>query len=95
MNYPPDLETLVKGVDAQGKKLKFMRSIPVDPMTGKAEWNLRSMQDESNSDSWEGKMSSMSLPSRKALRWMEPSTPIGRQTKGNAGTLHGPLTQAA
>jgi general secretion pathway protein G len=54
MNYPPDLETLVKGVDAQGKKLKFMRSIPVDPMTGKAEWNLRSMQDESNSDSWGG-----------------------------------------
>jgi general secretion pathway protein G len=54
MNYPPDLETLVKGVEAQGKKLKFLRSIPVDPMTGKAEWNLRSMQDESNSDSWGG-----------------------------------------
>ena len=54
MNYPPDLETLVKGVDAQGKKLKFLRSIPVDPMTGKAEWNLRSMQDESTSDSWGG-----------------------------------------
>jgi general secretion pathway protein G len=53
-NYPPDLETLVKGVDAQGKKLKFLKSIPVDPMTGKAEWNLRSMQDEANSDSWGG-----------------------------------------
>jgi general secretion pathway protein G len=53
-NLPPDLETLVKGVDAQGKKLKFMRSIPVDPMTGKAEWNLRSMQDEATSDSWGG-----------------------------------------
>lgn len=52
--YPPDLETLVKGVDAQGKKLKFLRRIPVDPMTGKAEWNLRSMQDEPNSDSWGG-----------------------------------------
>jgi general secretion pathway protein G len=52
--YPPDLETLVKGVDAQGKKLKFLRRIPVDPMTGKAEWNLRSMQDEANSDSWGG-----------------------------------------
>jgi general secretion pathway protein G len=37
-NYPPDLDTLVKGVDAQGKKLKFLRRIPVDPMTGKAEW---------------------------------------------------------
>jgi general secretion pathway protein G len=53
-NYPPDLETLVKGVDAQGHKLKFLKSIPVDPMTGKAEWNLRSMQDEANSDSWGG-----------------------------------------
>jgi general secretion pathway protein G len=52
--YPPELDTLVKGVDAQGKKLKFLRRIPVDPMTGKAEWNLRSMQDESNSDSWGG-----------------------------------------
>jgi general secretion pathway protein G len=52
--YPPDLDTLVKGVDAQGKKLKFLRRIPVDPMTGKAEWNLRSMQDDANSDSWGG-----------------------------------------
>src|SRR5277367_6706394 len=52
--YPPDLDTLVKGVDAQGKKLKFLRRIPVDPMTGKAEWLLRSMQDEANSDSWGG-----------------------------------------
>jgi general secretion pathway protein G len=53
-NYPPDLDTLVKGVDAQGKKLKFLRRIPVDPMTGKAEWLLRSMQDDANSDSWGG-----------------------------------------
>src|SRR5271169_2892106 len=53
-NYPPDLETLVKGVDVQGKKLKFLRRIPVDPMTGKPEWLLRSMQDEPNSDSWGG-----------------------------------------
>jgi general secretion pathway protein G len=52
--YPPDLDTLVKGVDAQGKKLKFLRRIPVDPMTGKPEWLLRSMQDEPNSDSWGG-----------------------------------------
>jgi general secretion pathway protein G len=52
--YPPDLDTLVKGVDAQGKKLKFLRRIPVDPITGKAEWTLRSMQDEPNSDSWGG-----------------------------------------
>ena len=52
--YPPDLDTLVKGVDAQGKKMKFLRRIPVDPMTGKAEWTLRSMQDDPNSDSWGG-----------------------------------------
>jgi general secretion pathway protein G len=52
--YPPDLDTLVKGVDAQGKKLRFLRRIPVDPMTGKAEWTLRSMQDDPNSDSWGG-----------------------------------------
>jgi general secretion pathway protein G len=53
-NLPPDLETLVKGVDAQGKKLKFLRNIPVDPMTGNAEWNLHSMQDDAGSDSWGG-----------------------------------------
>src|ERR1700761_6423582 len=53
-NYPPDLETLVNGVDVQGKKLKFLRRIPVDPMTGKAEWGMRSMQDDTTSDSWGG-----------------------------------------
>jgi len=52
--YPPDMDTLVKGVDASGKKLRFLRRIPVDPMTGKAEWTLRSMQDDPNSDSWGG-----------------------------------------
>ena len=52
--YPPDLETLVNGVDVQGKKLKFLRRIPVDPMTGKTEWGLRSMQDDATSDSWGG-----------------------------------------
>jgi general secretion pathway protein G len=53
-NYPPDLDTLVKGEDVQGKKLKFLRRIPVDPMTGKAEWGLRSMQDDPDSDSYGG-----------------------------------------
>ena len=52
--YPPDLETLVKGVDSNGKKLRFLRRIPVDPMTGKSEWGLRSMQDDPDSDSWGG-----------------------------------------
>jgi general secretion pathway protein G len=51
-NYPPDLDTLVKGVDVQGKKLRFLRKIPIDPMTGDTEWGLRSMQDDPESDSW-------------------------------------------
>ncbi|HUD13155.1 MAG TPA: type II secretion system protein [Terracidiphilus sp.] len=53
-NYPPDLETLVNGVDVQGKKVKFLRRIPIDPMTGQAEWGLRSMQDDPDSDSYGG-----------------------------------------
>src|ERR1700694_580972 len=39
--YPPDLDELVKGVDIQSKKVRFLRKIPVDPMTGKAEWGMR------------------------------------------------------
>jgi general secretion pathway protein G len=54
-NYPPDLETLVKGVEAQGgKKIRFLRAIPIDPMTKSKEWGLRSMQDDPDSDSWGG-----------------------------------------
>jgi general secretion pathway protein G len=52
--YPPDLDKLVEGEDVQGKKLKFLRKIPIDPMTGKAEWGMRSMQDDATSDSWGG-----------------------------------------
>jgi general secretion pathway protein G len=53
--YPPDLETLVKGVEIQGgKKIRFLRSIPVDPMTKSKEWGMRSMQDDPDSDSWGG-----------------------------------------
>jgi len=52
--YPPDLDTLVKGVDVQGKTVRFLRRIPVDPMTGSTEWNLRAMQDEPDSTSWGG-----------------------------------------
>ena len=52
--YPPDLDTLVKGQDVHGVKIKFLRRLPVDPMTGKDEWGLRSMQDEPDSDSWGG-----------------------------------------
>ena len=52
--YPPDLETLVKGVDVQGKKVRYLRSIPIDPMTNSTEWGMRSMQDDPDSDSWGG-----------------------------------------
>lgn len=52
--YPPDLETLVKGVDIGGKKVRFLRQIPVDPMTGDTDWGLRSMQDDPDSESWGG-----------------------------------------
>ena len=45
-NYPPDLQTLVDGVDVQTKKVRFLRKIPVDPMTGNADWDVRSMQDD-------------------------------------------------
>ncbi len=53
-NYPPDLETLVDGVDIQSKKVKFLRRIPIDPMTGNTDWGLRSNQDEPDSDSFGG-----------------------------------------
>jgi general secretion pathway protein G len=52
--YPPDLETLVKGVDVNGKKIRFLRKIPVDPMTGQAEWGMRSEQDDPESESYGG-----------------------------------------
>jgi general secretion pathway protein G len=54
MGYPPDLDTLVKGVDVQGKTLRFLRRIPTDPMTGTTDWGLRSMQDDPDSTSWGG-----------------------------------------
>jgi general secretion pathway protein G len=56
--YPPDLETLVEGVpaanDASGRKLRFLRRIPVDPMTSSTEWGLRSYQDRPDATSWGG-----------------------------------------
>ena len=56
--YPPDLETLVEGVgvanDASGRKLKFLRKVPIDPMTHSTEWGLRSYQDKPDSSSWGG-----------------------------------------
>ncbi|MCS6818058.1 MAG: prepilin-type N-terminal cleavage/methylation domain-containing protein [Blastocatellia bacterium] len=55
--YPPNLEVLVNGVQLAGspdRKIRFLRRIPVDPMTGRAEWGLRSTQDEPNARSWGG-----------------------------------------
>jgi general secretion pathway protein G len=56
--YPPNLEILVDGVavanDASGRKLKFLRRIPIDPMTGEAEWGLRSYQDKPDTTTWGG-----------------------------------------
>ena len=57
--YPPDLETLVNGVsaanDATGRKLKFLRKIPIDPMTNSTDWGKRAYQDRPDSQSWGGK----------------------------------------
>jgi len=53
-NYPPDLQTLVDGVDVQTKKMRFLRAIPVDPMTKTTDWGLRSNQDDADSDSFGG-----------------------------------------
>ena len=56
--YPADLETLVEGVsaagDASGRKLKYLRRIPIDPMTNSTEWGMRSYQDRPDSTSWGG-----------------------------------------
>jgi general secretion pathway protein G len=56
--YPPTLEVLVEGVtpanDATGRKLKFLRRIPIDPMTRTAEWGLRSYQDSPTATTWGG-----------------------------------------
>jgi len=65
--YPPDLQTLVTGVPLGGamgnvagsasgdKKIRFLRKIPIDPMTGRADWGLRSVQDDPDSRHWSGK----------------------------------------
>ena len=79
--YPPTLETLVEGVrasgDATGRKLKFLRRIPMDPMTHEFEWGMRSYQDESDSSSWGGqnvydvytKSSGVALDGTKYADW--------------------------
>ena len=57
--YPPDLETLVEGVsvanDASGRKLKFLRRVPIDPMTNTTDWGKRSYTDKPDATSWGGR----------------------------------------
>jgi general secretion pathway protein G len=56
--YPPRLEVLVDGVtlanNATGTKQKFLRRIPIDPITGTADWGLRAYTDSPDSKSWGG-----------------------------------------
>jgi len=55
--YPPDLDTLVDGVTYGGsgtEKVRMLRRVPIDPLTGKAEWGMRSLQDDTDSTSWGG-----------------------------------------
>lgn len=75
--YPPDLDTLVNGVDIAGKKQRFLRRIPIDPMTGGMDWGLHAMQDDPDSDSWNGenvfdvytKSTSVALDGTKYKEW--------------------------
>lgn len=55
--YPQTLDALVDGVQLigqAGKNIKFLRKIPIDPMTNSTDWGMRSYQDETNSQSWGG-----------------------------------------
>ncbi len=55
--YPPDLDTLVKGVQLTGAKsehVRFLRELPKDPMTGTTDWGMRSVQDDTDTTSWGG-----------------------------------------
>jgi general secretion pathway protein G len=57
-NYPSSLDQLIEGVsranDATGRKMKYLRRIPMDAITGKAEWGMRSFQDGPTSTAWGG-----------------------------------------
>lgn len=55
--YPPDLDTLVNPIQLAGapdRRIRFLRKIPVDPMTGNTDWGLRSVQDDADADTWGG-----------------------------------------
>jgi general secretion pathway protein G len=78
--YPPDLDTLVKGLAVGGTgtdKKRYLRRIPIDPMTGRADWGMRSIQDDFDSSSWGGgnvfdvysKSQAMALDGTKYSDW--------------------------
>lgn len=55
--YPQTLDQLVDGVQMigqAGKTIKFLRKIPIDPMTNSTDWGMRSYQDEPTAQSWGG-----------------------------------------
>ena len=79
MGYPPDLQTLVDGVDVQTKKVRFLRAIPIDPMTKSAEWGLRSNQDDADSDRGAGRTCLMCTARARARPSTVASTAHGRQ----------------
>ncbi len=101
--YPESLEILVEGVtmsgDASGKKLKFLRRIPIDPMTASTEWGMRSYQDKPDSTSWGGqnvfdvytKSDGIALDGTKygLVR------PWGRLGRARSGEAYAPATTAA
>ena len=76
--YPKSLDVLVKGAEINGgKTVRFLREVPVDPMTGKAEWGIHSMEDDPGSDSWDqtivfdvySKSDAMGLDGTKYRNW--------------------------
>ena len=81
-NYPPDLQTLVNWVDVKDKKMRFLRAIPIDPMTGNAEWGLRSNQDEPDSDGFGGRTCLMFIAKARGRDWTGRSTTRGEQGLG-------------
>jgi len=79
--YPPDMDTLVKGVDINGKKIRFLRHVPMDPMTHSTEWGMRSMQDDPASNRGAGNRCSTFTQNRTAPGWMARSMRTGKATR--------------
>jgi len=75
--YPPDLDTLVKGVDSQGKKIRFLRRIPVDPMTGNTDWGCARCRTIPSPLPGAGRTCLTFLPSPPARLWTVLSTRTG------------------